>query len=153
MKYILTMLLRCSVSSQHDRRKYFSRERYIVIHMWKLYNNRTSNDFKIFLQITMDMVLLRKFHPFERDAQPDTPKVYVQIFGLMLWNSVHKQIRSYSVLESFKNQFTRFMLLVPDEPPIRGYKSPNLLSTVVGDYYGQSITALVQTCGRPQKGP
>ena len=84
---------------------------------------------------------------------PTLQKYMFRFSGLMLWNSVHKQIRSYSVLESFKNQFTRFMLLVPDEPPIRGYKSPNLLSTVVGDYYGQSITALVQTCGRPQKGP
>ena len=66
--------------------------------------------------------------------------------GPRLWNCIPKHIHSYTVLETFKEHLTRFMLKVPDKPPrfegthlqiqtrflIGGTTRRHLLSTVVG---------------------
>ena len=104
------------------------RERYIVIHMWKLYHGCSSNDLQIKFNkhkrhgILADVPVLRKGCKSRHSTLNEHS---FRVMGPRLWNCIPKQIRSHTVLESFKEHLTRFMLKVPDKPPIRGYTPPN----------------------------
>ena len=43
--------------------------------------------------------------------------------GPKLWNAMPNHMNLISDIEQFKSQLTKFLLAVPDLPPIRGYQS------------------------------
>ena len=45
--------------------------------------------------------------------------------GPKLWNAMPYDLNVIQDLEHFKDQLTKFMLSLPDRPPIRGYTPPN----------------------------
>ena len=104
------------------------RERYIVIHMWKLYNDRSSNDLQIKFHEHKRHGVLAEVPALKRGCKTRHSTLYensFRVLGPRLWNCIPKQIRSSLILESFKEHLTRFMLKVPDKPPVRGCTPPN----------------------------
>ena len=45
--------------------------------------------------------------------------------GPKLWNAIPYHLNVIQDLEHFKDKLTKFMLSLPDKPPIRGYTPPN----------------------------
>ena len=104
------------------------RERYIVIHMWKLKNGHTSNDLQISFNNHKRHGIIAEVPALSKGCKSRFQTIRENSFkvkGPRLWNCIPKQIRSYTELETFKQQLTKFMLLVPDKPPIRGFTPPN----------------------------
>lgn len=104
------------------------RERYIVIHMWKLKNGYTSNDLQISFVNHKRHGIVAEVPALAKGCRSKFQTIRENSFkikGPRLWNCIPKLIRSYTVLDTFKKQLTKFTLLVPDKPPIRGYTTPN----------------------------
>ena len=104
------------------------RERYILIHMWKIRCGATSNDLLIEFvendrlgpQATIPALFKGSStaHQSLRDGS-------FKVAGPKLWNCIPKRIRILGTLDTFKTHLTNFLLSIPDKPPIRGYTSPN----------------------------
>ena len=104
------------------------RERYIILHMWKVFNGVTSNDLNIQFVSRPRFGNLATIPPANRSASIAHQSLYDCSFAVMgpkLWNAMPYHLNVISNLEHFKNQLTSFLLAIPDKPPIRGYTSPN----------------------------
>lgn len=104
------------------------RERYIILHMWKLLHGHTSNDLQIQFLNRARLGYQAKLPTVSKESTRANQSLYDSSFSVMgpkLWNSIPYQLNIISEFTSFKNQLTRFMLSVPDMPPIHGYTAPN----------------------------
>ena len=104
------------------------RERYIIIHMWKILNGATSNDLNIQFVSRPRFGNLAIVPPAKKSASAAHRSTYDRSFTVMgptLWNAMPYHLNIISDLEHFKNGLTKFILTVPDMPPIRGYTGPN----------------------------
>ena len=104
------------------------RERYIILHMWKILHGYTSNDLNVQLETrprlgNIDII------PFKcRVSTAANQSLYDSLFavqGPKLWNAIPYHLNIVNKAEHFKDQLTKFMLSIPDRPPIRGYASKN----------------------------
>ena len=132
----------CGLQDHHywDRLKSLSlmslqrrRERYIVLHMWKILHGLTSNDLQIEFIENQRLGTKAKVPGVAKGSKLAHKTLYDNSFGVMgprLWNCIPAYIRSINSLESFKHRLTKFMLSVPDQPPIRGFISPNSNSLI-----------------------
>ena len=125
------------------------RERYIIIHMWKILNQLTPNDIGI------------RFTPpkFRKGIHANVPELCkgslqrnqslydssFAVIGPRLWNSIPSNLTSLVTLPEFKHQLTAFLLTIPDKPPVHGYSCVNGNSILE---WKQSKTATVQLQGR-----
>ena len=104
------------------------RERYIILHMWKILHGKTSNDVNIQFVSRPRLGNLAKVPSAKRSSTAANMSVYDKSFAVMgpkLWNTMPYHMNIISDHEHFKTQLTKFLLVVPDMPPIRGYTSPN----------------------------
>ena len=104
------------------------RERYIILHMWKILHNRTSNDVQVIFDYRPRLGNQAKIPNISRNSTAANQTLYDCSFAVMgprLWNCIPYNLNTISCLDTFKNKLTRFLLAVPDKPPIRGYTSPN----------------------------
>ncbi len=104
------------------------RERYIILHMWKLLNNTTSNDLQVQFVSRPRLGNLAKIPTVNRSSTAANSSLYDASFAVMgpkLWNAIPYHLNVITELNSFKRQVTKFLLSVPDTPPIRGYTTPN----------------------------
>ena len=98
------------------------RERYVIMHMWKILHGLTSNDLQVQLTVNPRLGNLAKVPSFRKKISAAHQTLYEASFSLMgpkLWNCLPTQIRAISKYDSFKHQMTAFMLSVPDKSPIR----------------------------------
>ena len=104
------------------------RERYIILHMWKLLHDHTSNDIEVQFVYRLRFGNQAKIPSVNKDSTAAHHSMYDNSFSVMgpkLWNSIPYHMNTITDFANFKNQLTRFMLSVPDKPPIHGYTSPN----------------------------
>ena len=104
------------------------RERYIMIYMWKILNGKTTNDLKIQFVSRPRLGFVAKIPPVLRCSSAANKSLYDSSFGVIgprLWNIVPYHINTITKFESFKLALTKFVLSVPDLPPVRGYTPPN----------------------------
>ena len=104
------------------------RERYIIIHMWKVLHGVTTNDLNIQFVSRPRLGNLAKIPIARKSASAANQSIYERSFAVMgpkLWNTMPYHLNLISNFEHFKSQLTKFLLSVPDKPPIRGYTSPN----------------------------
>ena len=104
------------------------RERYILIHMWKLLHNRTSNDLGITFHTRSRLGVHANVPPLSHSSAARHQSLRENSFavaGPRLWNTLPKYLNGISTFELFKAQLTEFLLSVPDMPPVRGYTPPN----------------------------
>ena len=104
------------------------RERYIILHMWKIFHSMTTNDLNIEFVSRPRLGNLAKIPAVRKSAYTVNQSIYEKSFAVMgpkLWNAMPYHLNLISDLEQLKSQLTKFLLTVPDIPPIRGYTSPN----------------------------
>ena len=104
------------------------RERYIIIHMWKLLHGVTNNDLGVTFHNRSRLGTQAVIPTMSRGSSNKFQSMYDSSFAVMgpkLWNALPYSINSIAEFPAFKASFTAFMLSVPDNPPVRGYTCPN----------------------------
>jgi len=105
------------------------RERYLIIHMWKIRMTQVPNDLKIKFQYN-DRLGLKALVP--KVPQSHVGATYQNSFavkGPRLWNMLPKDRTLMDDLESFKKNLDRILLSLKDTPPVAGSETqiPNSL--------------------------
>ena len=104
------------------------RERYIILHMWKILNRKTSNDVKVQFVNRPRLGNIAKIPDCNRNSSAFHQTVYEHSFAVMgpkLWNSIPYHLNSIQDMELFKVRLNEFLKSVPDTPPVRGYSPAN----------------------------
>ena len=104
------------------------RERYIIIHMWKIYHHMTSNDIEVSFTEHSRLGPQAIIPPLRRLGSSASQSIADSSFGILgpkLWNCIPATIRMKESLETFKSALSIFLVSLPDKPPIRGFTSPN----------------------------
>ena len=99
-------------------------ERYIIIQMWKIFYNQVPNDLNIQFKYQERKGFCAAIKPLVNpNRKPQT--MYDNSFAVVgpkLWNLVYKQIRFINTsVEDFKKYLSKFLELIPDQPPVNGY--------------------------------
>ena len=92
--------------------------------MWKLLNQSTSND----LIIQFNQRHRLKIQAIRKKSSQAFQTLYENSFSVKvpkLWNYIRYDLTGIKTLDDFKFKLTKFLLLIPDKPPIRSYTSPN----------------------------
>ena len=104
------------------------RERYALLHMWKILNNKCPNDAHIsFLPISRSGILA-KVPSLVRNSSCHNQSIYDQSFAVVgptLWNSIPGHLHGIGEQQRFKIQLTKFLTTIPDKPPVSGYCRSN----------------------------
>ena len=104
------------------------RERFIILHMWKILHGKTSNDLNVQFVARPRFGNLAVIPPPRKNSSAANQSLFDSSFavqGPKLWNAMPYHLNVIQGLEQFKDQLTKFMLSLPDMPPIRGYTPPN----------------------------
>ena len=89
------------------------RERYIILMMWKFTETSRHGTRAIIPSLS-------------RSSSSSNQTLYDSSFavrGPRLWNIVPENVKAAVSFESFKNSLSDFFALIPDEPPVAGYRS------------------------------
>ena len=104
------------------------RERYIILHMWKILHGCTSNDLNVQFVTRPRFGNIAVIPSKSRVSTAANQSLYDSSFAVQepkLWNAIPYHLNVVDKAEHFKDQLTKFMLSIPDTPPIRGYASKN----------------------------
>ena len=104
------------------------RERFILLHMWKILHGQTSNDPSVQLVSRPRLGTLAIILSKSRTSSAANQTLFDNSFavqGPKLWNAMTQNLNNIQNLEHFKDQLTKFLLSFPDMPPIRGCSPPN----------------------------
>ena len=103
------------------------RERYQIIHLWKIQQNIIPNDLNLqFYKSSRHGVQCRRPKLNTRICRISTLQDnFFCSVGPALYNSIPASIRSIQTLNSFKIKLDTFLKLIPDNPPIPNYFCAN----------------------------
>ena len=104
------------------------RERYILLHMWKILHGSVSNDLDIRFHFRPRTGSKAVVPPLRKGATTYHQSLYDNSFAVMgprLWNCLPAYINGIGEFESFKTQLSSLLLRIPDQPPIKGCSCPN----------------------------
>ena len=104
------------------------RERFIILHMWKILNMHSSNDINVqFVSRPRlgNLAIVPSACRFSSVANRSLYESSFSVIGPKLWNAMPYHLNVISDQELFKSQLTQFLLSLPDTPPIRGYSPKN----------------------------
>ena len=99
------------------------RERFILLHLWKILHGQTSNDLNVQLVSRLRLGTLAIIPSKSRTSSAANQTLFDNSFAVQspkLWNAMPHNLNSIQSLEHFKDQLTKFLLPFPDMPPIRG---------------------------------
>ena len=102
------------------------RERYIIIHTWKILNNLTNNDVGITFQDTGSLTrmgIVANVPPLPRSIPSRAVTLYENSFAVRapkLWNCLPKPVKAAKTLDAFKSTLGSFTDQIPDLPPTNG---------------------------------
>ena len=114
------------------------RERYSIIHVWKILNGLAPNDINLQPYTNDRHGLKIRLPTIKKKAQMSVTTDYENSFKVKasrLWNLLPKGINSVSSLETFKVKLSGFLSTYPDTPPAPGYTSANRNSLL--DWYSE----------------
>ena len=100
------------------------RERYILIHTWKMMNGLAPNDISMQFKESSRHGIKATVPAFNKKAQCSISTLYENSFGVKaakLWNLLPKEVNTIQVLETFKSSLAKFLKGFPDTPPTKGY--------------------------------
>ena len=106
------------------------RERYVIIHVFKIMNNIAPNEIEMKFYCHHRLGLMCKIPTLVKNSKAKYQKLYDHSFhvtGARLWNKIPKEIKEKQSLDSFKEALTKFIMSFPDHPPIHGLSSNNSL--------------------------
>jgi hypothetical protein len=119
------------------------RERYSIIHTWKILNGVCPNDIRMEFKESARMGFKVIIPSLPKGASAASQTCYDNSFAVkagMLWNTLPKAVNSQRTLESFKTSLGQFLDTIPDKPPTLGYSAEN----------SNSITDWCKQRGGPQ---
>ena len=104
------------------------RERYVLLHMWKIRHGQVSNDLRVSF-VTRPRTGIKAVIPsLRKGASAHHQSLYDNSFAVMgprLWNCLPVQLNSIETFDMFKQKLTSELLRIPDQPPCVGYTPPN----------------------------
>ena len=118
------------------------RERYILLHMWKVLHGSVSNDLRISFVTRPRTGVKAVVPPLKGGATTYHQTVYDNSFAVIgprLWNCLPPNINKIEAFDPFKRLLTSLLLRIPDLPPVRGYTPPNTNSIL--DWRKDSATS------------
>ena len=104
------------------------RERYIIIHVWKLLHNLVPNDLNVEFYYRERQGWRARVPKFFGRARQSSKTLYDASFavnGPKLWNTLPKEVNSVGKLDFFKVHLGNFLEAIPDNPPTTGYTTAN----------------------------
>ena len=104
------------------------RERYSIIHMWKIYNNLVPNDLNIEFYDSGRLGIMVKLPSLIKTSTSAAQTTIDNSFGIRasrLWNKIPGKVTRIRDLEKFKEKLGEFLRKFPDQPLTSGYSSPN----------------------------
>ena len=104
------------------------RERYRIIHVWKILNNAAPNDIGMEFYKQSRHGIKAKVPNFNAKAQTSYSTLYDHSFGVKaarLWNLLPSHVNNQETLDGFKVALGAFLNDFPDTPPITGYSTIN----------------------------
>ena len=104
------------------------RERYIIIHVWKIISGLAPNSTKIIFYTNERLGRRAQIAPFNHKSQRSISSALDSSFGIIgpkLWNILPKTVNSQTSLPTFKVTLGSFLDQFPDMPPVTGYTPPN----------------------------
>ncbi|MCP4494602.1 MAG: reverse transcriptase family protein, partial [Gammaproteobacteria bacterium] len=104
------------------------RERYIIIHVWKLLHKMVPNDLNVEFYHRERLGWRARIPKFFSRARQSSKTLYDASFavnGPKLWNTLPKSINSIQDLDTFKIHLGKFLEAIPDNPPTTGYTTAN----------------------------
>lgn len=101
-------------------------ERYILIHMWKIYAGIAPNDIGILFYWTDRLGVWCHVTKIKRVLSVQA-LVYNSFsnMGPLLFNSIPANVKVADNVNSFKNALDKWLRLIPDKPPTPGYIGVN----------------------------
>ena len=127
------------------------RERYIIIHMFKILQNTSPNEMNITFTYNDRRGIQAVVPPLHRHAPKRAQQKYDSSFSVVgpkLWNTIPKSTTLQSTLNSFKSSLQKFLDATPDEPPTRGYTTANANSLL--HWRGQTVSGGLRTARWPR---
>ena len=109
------------------------RERFIIIMMWKLLHRLAPNDMGIRFNYHERRGSTAELPSFPRGCRMSVVTRYDSSFAYMgprLWNVLPRDINQIDELDKFKRRLTKWLLSLPDKPPVHGYVRANNNSLV-----------------------
>ena len=101
------------------------RERYVILHMWKIWQGAVPNDLDIQFYDHTRLGTRCKIPAIKSNSTTLSSSIYDHSFavrGPKLWNAIPKP----PSFEVFKSKLTsHLMSIIPDLPPVPGYTTPN----------------------------
>jgi hypothetical protein len=104
------------------------RERYSIIHVWKILNGKAPNDIDMTFKDHPRHGTIAKITPLNNKSQKSVASKYDNSFGIKaakLWNIVPKDVKAKSSLDALKVAMGSFLNKFPDNPPVKGYSTAN----------------------------
>ena len=104
------------------------RERYIILHLWKILNNQVSNDLNIQFYESLRYGPQAHVPSLISRSSLKAQTLYdssLAVAGTKLWNMIPKSVKLCSSLNSFKANLDLFLNGFPDRPPVSGYVVQN----------------------------
>ena len=125
------------------------RERYILIHMWKVLNGKSPNDSHIRFAPASRRSIMAVVPPLVKNSSLHNQSLFDQSFGVMgprLWNNIPASLHQIGDQQQFKVQLTRYLNTIPDQPPVAGYRCSNDNSLLNYGVYDNPA----ELCGRSE---
>lgn len=104
------------------------RERYTIIHTWKILNNDAPNNIEMVFYNNNRLGVRAKVPTYVHKAQTSRATAYDDSFGVKaarLWNILPKSVNQQPTLDTFKVALGAFLDRLPDTPPVPGYTPQN----------------------------
>ena len=100
------------------------RERYIILTMWKTYHNVVPNSCSIVFVESYRYGTKAVVPSLSKSSSLRNQTLYDSSFavrGPKLWNKVPSEVKAEKTFASFKVSLSKFLALIPDNPPVSGY--------------------------------
>ena len=101
------------------------RERYILIHTWKILNKLVPNDVKLKFKPSSRLGVQAIVPNINRSSRQANQTIYEHSFAVVapkLWNTLPCELSVIQKHDSFKFKLTKYLQNLCDEPPVRGYQ-------------------------------
>ena len=109
------------------------RERYILIHMWKILYGEVPPLSSFKFNEPSRLGIQAELPPLRRRTRQAIQTRYdesLAMTGPLLWNVLPAHLHTISKFESFKTALTKFLMSIPDWPPVSLYPSSGSNSIV-----------------------
>ena len=109
------------------------RERYIIIHTFKILKGMAPNDLSLEFYTNNRLGTKLKMAPINNKVPKYASSLMDNSFRVQasrLWNHLPAKVNTAPTLDIFKATLGNYLKTFPDQPPVRGYTTPNRNSLI-----------------------